>query len=321
MNVSVILCTYNRCQSLNKALGSVAVSSLPHPVEWEVLVVDNNSKDQTREVVEDFSHRYPGRFRYLFEGQQGKSYALNSGIRSAQGEVVAFMDDDAIVEPTWLRNLTASLFDGEWAGAGGRILPEWSSAPPSWLPQKEWLGMAPLTVFDLGVEAGALFDAPFGANMAFHRRVFDKYGGFRIDLGPGLNGKVRNNEDTEFGRRLLAAGERLKYEATAVVHHPASQDRLQKGYFLTWWFNKGRADVRESGVGTDTKWLASGVPLHLFRRIAVGTLRWMVTIEPSQRFTHRLTVWLLAGTMVESYHQSRENTYRRQKLQVSERKP
>ena len=89
------------------------------------------------------------------------------------------------VESTWLQNLTADLCSGEWAGAGGRILPQWPCAPPSWLPEKEWYGMAPLVMFDLGLEAGPLTDPPFGTNMAFHRRMFEKYGIFRTDLGPG----------------------------------------------------------------------------------------------------------------------------------------
>lgn len=122
VNVTVILCTYNRCQILEKALSSIAASTLPQGVEWEVLVVDNNSRDQTREVAEDFCRRYPGRFRYLFEPNPGKSYALNTGIREARGDVLAFLDDDLTVEPTWLQSLTARLDDGEWAGAGGRTL-------------------------------------------------------------------------------------------------------------------------------------------------------------------------------------------------------
>ena len=314
MNITVILCTYNRCRTLEKALSSVAVSTLPESIEWEVLVVDNNSPDRTRDVVEDFCRRYWGRFRYLLERQQGKSYALNAGIREARGDVLAFMDDDVTVESTWLQNLTAALCSGQWAGAGGRILPQWPCAPPSWLPEKEWYGMAPLVMFDRGPEAGPLTDPPFGTNMAFHRRVFEKYGTFRTDLGPGSKGKIRNNEDTEFGRRLLEAGERRKYEPTAVVHHSVPQNRLRRGYFLTWWFNKGRADIRETGVAADTRWFVSGIPLYLLRRLAVGALRWMVTLDPSRRFSCRLAVWLLAGTIVESYRQSREVGHKREKL-------
>jgi len=302
--ITIILCTFNRCHSLAKALGSVATTTLPESEEWEVIVVDNNSNDQTREVAKDFCRRYPNRFRYLFEPRQGKSYALNSGIQEARGDLLAFMDDDVIVESTWLGNLTAGLCNGDWVGAGGRILPEWPSTPPSWLPVKEWYGMAPLVMFDLGLKAGPLTVAPFGTNMAFHRRAFEKYGGFRIDLGPRPNSEIRN-EDTEFGRRLLAAGERLKYEPTAVVYHSVPQNRLQRSYFLRWWYDRGRADVRESGVAAGTKWCVGGIPIYLFRKLAVGTLRWMATLEPSQRFTYRLTVWLLAGMIVESYRQSR----------------
>ena len=133
MKISVILCTYNRCHSLATALQSVANSQVPDSVTWEVLVVDNNSKDKTRETAEEFGRRYPGRFRYFFEPQQGKSYALNSGIREARGDVLAFMDDDVMVDVKWLQSLTSIFQRPDWAGAGGRILPERSFTPPAWL--------------------------------------------------------------------------------------------------------------------------------------------------------------------------------------------
>ena len=116
MKISVILCTYNRCQSLAKTLESIAVSVLPESVEWEVVVVDNNSKDQTREVIEDFCRRNAGRFRYIHESQQGLSHARNAGIREARGEILAFTDDDIIVDNKWLHTLTTPLTSGEWAG-------------------------------------------------------------------------------------------------------------------------------------------------------------------------------------------------------------
>jgi glycosyltransferase involved in cell wall biosynthesis len=313
IRTTVILCTYNRCKSLAQALESVAASIYAEPSEWEVLVVDNNSSDQTREVIEDYCTQYPGRFRYLFESQQGKSYALNAGIREARGDILAFMDDDVTVECAWLQNLTAALFSGEWAGVGGRILPQWPCAPPSWLPEKEWYGMAPLVMFDLGLEAGPLTNPPFGTNMAFHRRMFEKYGTFRIDLGPRPNSEIRS-EDTEFGSRLLAAGERIKYEPTAVVYHLVPQKRLQREYFLAWWFDKGRADIRENRVPVDTKWFVSGIPLYLFRRLTVGTVRWMLTFDPARRFSRRLAVSLATGMIVESYRRSRDVVQKREKL-------
>src|SRR5208283_4613883 len=121
MHVSVILCTYNRCRLLPTALNSLALSRVPAELAWEVLVVDNNSRDGTREVVEHFCRQHPGRFRYLLEAELGKSHALNAAIREARGGILAFVDDDVRVEPAWLANLTAPLCDGSWVGAGGRI--------------------------------------------------------------------------------------------------------------------------------------------------------------------------------------------------------
>src|SRR5437773_274805 len=109
MDVTIILCTYNRCESLAKSLTSIASLRMPESLEWEVLVVDNNSSDGTREVVGDFCRRYPGRFRYLFEPKQGLSSARNAGVVEARGDIVAFIDDDAIAQPTWLHSLTAAL--------------------------------------------------------------------------------------------------------------------------------------------------------------------------------------------------------------------
>jgi glucosyl-dolichyl phosphate glucuronosyltransferase len=103
MKITVIMCTYNRCHSVARAMGSVAASTLPNSVKWEVIVVDNNSSDQTRQVIEDFCGWHLGRFRYVFEPKQGLSHARNAGIQEAQGNILAFTDDDVTVQPNWLQ--------------------------------------------------------------------------------------------------------------------------------------------------------------------------------------------------------------------------
>jgi len=303
MDITVVLCTYNRCSSLAKALDSVAVSTLPQSVEWEVLLVDNNSSDHTREVASEFCKRYPGRFRYLFETQPGLSNARNAGIREASGHIIVFMDDDVIVEPTWLQNLTATLHNNEWAGAGGRILPEWTCSPPRWLSPEGRHAAGPLVAFHPTPEAGQLNEPPIGANMAFRKEMFEKYGGFRTDLGR-RPGSLMSNEDTEFGRRLLSAGERLRYEPSALVYHPVQENRIKKDYFLAWWFNKARADMRVNGIPPGTKYCVAGIPLYLFRRLAVWTLKWMVAVDPVRRFSSKLNAWGNAGEILECFRQS-----------------
>src|SRR5262249_18745084 len=145
---------------------------------------DNNSSDETRQVVAGFCERDPRRFRYCFEPRQGKSHALNTGVREAQGEIVAFTNDDVSVDPDWLTNLTAGLDNEQWAGAGGRTVPERTFEFPEWLPYRERYAFAPLALFDLGSGHGQLSEPPIGVNMAFRKAMFKKHGGFRTDLGP-----------------------------------------------------------------------------------------------------------------------------------------
>jgi glucosyl-dolichyl phosphate glucuronosyltransferase len=300
MNITVVLCTYNNCELLAKALNSLAASVLPPSVEWEVLVMDNNSTDQTRQVAQEFSRQHPDHFRYLFEPHPGKSYALNSGVREARGEILAFLDDDVTVEPTWLQNLTSALHNGDWAGSGGRIVLQWPASLPRWLVVKGPRARFPFPAFDQGPEAKELVGPPFGANMAFRKCMFEKYGGFRTDLGPSPTTEIpRPGEDTEFGRRVIAGGERLRYEPSAVVYHPVTEKRIDKEYFLRWWFDCGRADIRASGVRPGTRCYVAGVPLYVIRRLAAWTLRWLFTLDPALRFSCKVTVWQKAGEIFE----------------------
>ena len=102
---------------------------------------------------------------------------------------------------------------------------------------------------------------------------------------------------------MLEAGERLRYEPSAIVYHAVPEKRLQKKYFLAWWFDKARAEMRQSGFPPDTISLA-GVPLFLFRRLVMWMLRWTVATEPAKRFDCKLKLWEVAAYICESHHLS-----------------
>lgn len=296
MEVTVVLCTYNRCESLRIALESIAASKAPEPFGWEAIVVDNNSTDGTPAVVAELSEQFPNRFRYIFEAAQGLSSARNRGIREARGEIIVFTDDDVTVEPDWLWNLTEKLRNGEFKVAGGRVLPAWSCPQPSWLPVE--LSRGVIVSFDYGAEPRELVEPPFGANMAFRKEIFEKYGYFRTDLGR-CGDSLLSNEDTDFGRRLIKGGERIRYEPGAVVHHPVAENRLKKEYFLKWWYDKGRADVREQGKPPKDKWPILGVPFRHYVAIGSSTVKWLTDPRPMRRFYHKVCVWHYAGAIKE----------------------
>jgi glucosyl-dolichyl phosphate glucuronosyltransferase len=304
MIISVILCTYNRSQDLKRALESVAHSIVPSDCDWEVLVVDNNSSDQTRELIEEFCTQFPERFVYIFEPKQGLSHARNAGILAARGDMIAFVDDDVIVESNWLHNLTVALQDGDCAGAGGRILPEREFAMPAWMSQDLLRVGGVLPFFDLGPAAGKLDRAPYGANMAYRREMFEKYGFFRTDLGRCGNSLI-SSEDTEFGRRLLAAGEKFHYEPGAIVYHAIPQERLDRKYFQAWWFGLGRSSVLLNGRGADV----CGIPRPCFSiakqivHMSMNAVRWGLSLRHNRRFFFKLQLWNSAGAIIEFYKQ------------------
>lgn len=303
-----MICTFNRCQSLSTTLDSVAAQRMAPSVAWEVVVIDNNSTDRTRELVESYCRNYPTLFRYVFEPQQGLSRARNAGIRAANGQIVVFTDDDVIAEPAWLENLTAPLRTGEWGGGAGRVVPPRDMKLPDWLTvggDMDLVG-ALLPIFDLGDEPGEMKRPPYGANMAFRKDMFAKHGMFRVDLGH-CGSKLLSGEDTDFGNRLISAGERLHYEPSGVVHHPVPEERLSKKYFRTWWFDYGRTRIIERGVRP----AIFGIPRRflsfaslLLRFLPVRVLRWVFTMNAKRRFYYECEIWQTLGEIAETCSQA-----------------
>ena len=312
MDVSVILCTYNRCALLPLALESVLESVVPESLQWELLIVDNNSPDRTRQIVETYSARFPGKIHYLFERTPGKSNALNLGIRHAQGEILAFMDDDVRVDREWLVKISSPLLQsGNYAGVGGRIVPPKDFVPPGWLPVSGPYSLGGiLAFFDFGESAVPLTEPPFGTNMAFRKSMFETYGGFRADLGPCPGTEIRG-EDTEFGRRLLNASERLWYEPAAIVYHPVPPSRLEKPYFLRFLYDHGRAVVREHGRNETFLGFRGHFPFLcriVLRSLPQRVLEWQLAFNPPVRFSRKCMVWMTLGEIAEILYFSGDRT-------------
>jgi glycosyltransferase involved in cell wall biosynthesis len=306
MDISVIVCTWNRSQTLAGVLESLAASVVPSSIEWEVVVVDNHSSDDTRTVCESFLERHPGRFRYLYEEQQGKSYALNAGIRHARGEILAFTDDDVTVDPHWVAQIYETFQQFDCAGVAGRIVALWTCQQPSWIDldgpyRHEAYGG--IVRFEKGDVPCELNCTAAGANFAFRKAMFEKYGLFRLDLSGNhadsrRTGDLLGGEDTEFCRRLLNAGEKLMYAPAAVVHHPVEHYRLNKQYLRAFAFNYGRYTVRLGGIPDGAK-CYFGVPRYMFPIVLKFLAQWVASYGAKRRFFYRLQVSTTFGQMTE----------------------
>jgi len=278
MNVSVVVCTYNRAELLRRALSALGAQRTAPGLTWEIVLVDNNSNDATKDVVEAFTASSSIPITYLFEGRQGKSIAQNTGIAAAAGDILAFTDDDCRPEPTWLQNIVDCIEGWKADGVGGRILPEWSAPPPPWLATDRhlWTSIAMLDDNEVRrVELGPWQRENgfrvWGANMAFRRSAFDAVGGFNPASGPrGL--KKYSHEEIELVRKLVEAGKVIMYDPSPTVHHWVGAERMQKRFYRWHSFYYGEGSAFRHGPPSGRHVL--GVPPHLLGDLSRNIVAW-----------------------------------------------
>jgi len=312
MEFSIIIPTYNRADELRETIRSIA--RLTVEGDWELLIVDNKSTDHTRAVVEQESATFPARLNYLFEPEQGRYAALNTGIRAARGQIIATTDDDARVEPDWLMQAAAGLSALECDYVGGKVLPLWRGARPEWLPNRPGRHWSVLALQDHGgdvVEFGANgIPWPLGINTATRREAFARTDLFDNRLGRKA-GTLRNQAQREWHLRARSAGLRGFYIPQMVVHHVVEAERLKKQYFRRWyyWHGISRAILfAKLGVDMDAPDDSrldfsqvpqiAGVPRYMYRTLAAHVkdfIRAHLRGDVVGAFEHELWLCFFAG--------------------------
>lgn len=296
MDASIVVCTYNRAESLRDTLRALQALVAAPGRSWEVIVVDNNSKDDTKDVVQDAQRDWP-LLRYEFEGAQGLSHARNHGIACARGEVILFTDDDVLPEPDWLEVTLTGLQSRGAEACGGYIAPIWESPPPPWLTERFYGFLAVRTDRTDDHRITADEQLPFGANMAFRRRVFERVGLF--DTSRGRKGAVlASGEDGEMFERILAAGMEVVFLGGSRVHHKVEAFRTTKRYFRRWRFQTSRNLAQSRGVPGSRR--IANVPLYLFPQLVRATVRalWgVVSLPRDEAFQREIVLWHFIGTL------------------------
>jgi len=304
--VSIVLPTYNRASELRRAVESALLQTAA-PESYELIVVDNNSPDDTRGVVERLMAEYSREIRYVREAQQGVSYARNAGIAVATAPILAFFDDDVCVAPNWVETILQAFAESRALDClGGRVLPEWVAPPPSWLTPAHW---APLALQDFGDEPIVISSENarglISANLACRRSVFERVGGFSPSFQRVKDG-IGSLEDDEWMRRFWKAGGRAMYLPDLVAYTAVPSDRLTRAYHRRWHSGHGRfyarlhaEEMERSSLGTFL-----GVPAHLYRALATGAVAWIVAASRGHRdqaFAHEVKLRFIRGFLRQRF--------------------
>lgn len=298
MDVSVIVCTYNRASSLGYTLAALDRQEVAADLNWEIVIVDNNSKDSTPAAVEEFARASRAPAIYIHEDRQGLSFARNAGIAKSRGRIIAFTDDDVTPAANWLSTLVHSMKQYGADGIGGKILPQWFSEPPSWLMEdRSHALLERLALLDADELCFSQPGAPvkiFGANMAFSRSLFGELGTFDVELGRRGN-KLYSHEERDFLERAVAAHKVIVYDPRIIVWHHIAAERMQKSYFRKWSLDDG--EKKAVRVGRPDGWQIVGIPTRMFVFVLRDLTRWAWSVlrRSPKSFRRETKLWFYLG--------------------------
>ena len=300
LQLDIVVPTYNRGPFLRQLLRSLLRAAPPDGMAVRVFVVDNNSSDDTTQVIAEVAADFGSRLQHSVERRPGKSHALNTGIAMGAGDLVAFLDDDEVVSPGWYRAIAQAFADPRVDFISGRSTARWPAPAPDWLPADY---PAVVGIVDGGPRVREFhgdYNGTFhGGNSVIRRAVLSRVIPFSPDLGPRQDRRLLCCEDEELHLRLLDAGARGLYVPTLLIEHFVHPGRISRRYHRQWCFwrgvSKSRLHARHpSGLPT-----IAGVPRFLFGAAARGLVCMMplpfMGRRAPQRFSSELAIWDLAG--------------------------
>ncbi len=290
--LSVILPTYNSGGKIIQALESLSNQTLDQTYAYEVLIIDNNSNDDTKVVVENFIKNHPKVFKYHFQSKQGKGNALNMGIEEAKGEVMAITDDDCVIDSRWVNNILDTFNRKNIDLLTGKIIAVFQEKLPSWLDPH--LLHAPFCNINAGDEYFENDEHRLsyaGANMAFTKKGVEQFGNFTFVFGRG--------EDVVFFNSWVQNGAKFGYAPHMVVKHINYPNRVTKDYVKKWYLLAGNGQgmtLKNNGLNKVRSLF--GVPWWIYKKMIVNTFnvfRFYFT-QPARSYFYRTRIYHCMGT-------------------------
>ena len=263
MDISVVMSTYNRCDLLDADIH--ALLNQTTDLEYEVIVVDNNSTDGTAEKIQAYA-AWETRLKYVFEARQGVAYGRNAGIEVAQGDLIAFCDDDVCVAPDWIQKIyDASVRYPDADFIGGKVIPVWRDPPPEWLRAH----MAPLALQDRGQEPFAVsLENPVclvSACLGVRRRALERAGLFDPETQRVKDG-IGSTEDYDWELKLWQNGGQGMYVPDVVCYSEIPRKRMDKSYHRRWHLGHGKFSAIARRPNWDSPRRLFDVPAFMYRQ-------------------------------------------------------
>ena len=268
--LTVIICTYNREKYIGNLLLALAKNDLPKP-DYEIVLVDNNCTDHTREICNAFALQHPDiSFRYVIETEQGLSAARNRGIKEAKGDILVYVDDDALVDANYLRAYAEHFATHpDTMAAGGPIEPLYeNTVAPAWMTPYTKALLTGWLNYGNQVKPFPKERFPGGGNAAYRKEVFDKVGLFNTALGR-KGGSLMGSEEKDIFDKMRALGMTIMYLPTSVLHHIIPQAKLEKPYFDKLTHQIGVSERQRTLAVSRTKYV---------KRLFSEAVKWMGTI-------------------------------------------
>lgn len=262
--ISIIICTYNRFQYLERSLKSLQNQTFEKN-NFEILIINAGSTDKTFDIINKFSAFLP--IRFFSAPHSGLSEARNIGIKNAFGDILAFLDDDAIADPGWLVQIQQSFQQNEHkvCACGGKSLLLWETTPPRWLNNSMLMFLGQLDYGNLDFFMDMPNQNPVGLNMAFAKGTFNQIGYFNTYLGR-TGGNLLSNEETDFFQKMRRKNFKIYYNPKMLVYHHVTNERTTKQFFYKRYYWQGRS---EAVMRSNEKFSITGFLSGIFRIIVI----------------------------------------------------
>lgn len=297
MKLDILIPTHNRAGLLQQCLDSVLNAGIPSDLEITVLVVDNRSTDNTKEVVQSYLANNHPIIKYLFVGRPGKSAAVNDALKQSTAELVGFIDDDEQLDPTWFEVVYREFSsDTELGFIGGPYLGNFEQQPPDWLPDTYNGAVAVIVrpetnnVFPKRQQyAKGITGMLMGGNAVIRKAALNQVLPYPESLGK-IGNKIRSGMDEVIYHRLLAVGIRGIVVPDLIIYHWVPISRMTKRYYRKWVIGHGIAHGAQLRHRSFSEASLLGVPRYRFKIAARSLMIMFLHRSQKRRFTAQLDI-------------------------------